>query len=30
MRMTVSVFPADRNQFIVDVGNLPEPRLGTD
>jgi len=27
MRLTVTVFPADRNQFIVDVGeNLPDPR----
>jgi GntR family transcriptional regulator len=29
MRVTVSVFPADRNQFIVDVGDLPIPQLGT-
>jgi GntR family transcriptional regulator len=29
MRVTVSVFPADRNQFIVDVGDLPAPQLGT-
>jgi len=29
MRVTVSVFPADRNQFIVDVGILPGPQLGT-
>jgi GntR family transcriptional regulator len=29
MRVTVSVFPADRNQFIVDVGNLPAPQFGT-
>jgi GntR family transcriptional regulator len=27
MRLTVTVFPADRNQFIVNVGdNLPDPR----
>jgi GntR family transcriptional regulator len=27
MRVTATVFPADRNQFIVDVGeNLPDPR----
>ena len=27
MRLTVTVFPADRNQFIVDVGDdLPDPR----
>ena len=25
MRVTVSVFPADRNQFIVDVGDVPRP-----
>jgi GntR family transcriptional regulator len=29
MRVTVSVFPADRNQFIVNVGELPAPQLGT-
>ena len=29
MRVTVSVFPADRNQFIVNVGTLPAPQLGT-
>lgn len=28
MRVTVSVFPADRNQFIVNVGDLPAPQLG--
>jgi DNA-binding GntR family transcriptional regulator len=28
MRVTVSVFPADRNQFIVNVGALPPPQLG--
>lgn len=28
MRVTVSVFPADRNQFIMDVGVLPAPQLG--
>jgi GntR family transcriptional regulator len=26
MRVTVTVFPADRNQFIVNVGNPPEPQ----
>lgn len=26
MRLTVTVCPADRNQFYVDVGNVPEPR----
>jgi GntR family transcriptional regulator len=25
MRVTVTVFPADRNQFIVNVGQVPEP-----
>ena len=29
MRVTVSIFPADRNQFIVNVGDLPAPQLGT-
>jgi GntR family transcriptional regulator len=26
MRLTITVYPADRNQFIVDVGDVPEPR----
>jgi GntR family transcriptional regulator len=26
MRLTITVCPADRNQFFVDVGNVPEPR----
>lgn len=30
MRVTVTVFPADRNQFVVDVGDIPGPRLGTE
>jgi len=30
MRLTVTIFPADRNQFIVNVGNVPSPHLGTD
>jgi GntR family transcriptional regulator len=31
MRLTVTVFPADRNQFIVDVGDdLPDPRYDGD
>lgn len=30
MRVTVTVFPADRNQFIVDVGDVPAPQLGAD
>jgi DNA-binding GntR family transcriptional regulator len=28
MRLTVTVFPADRNQFIVNVGDVPEPLPG--
>lgn len=28
MRVTVSVFPADRNQFIYDVGDPPDPQYG--
>lgn len=28
MRVTVTIFPADRNQFIVDAGAVPSPRLG--
>jgi hypothetical protein len=30
MRVTVTVFPTDRNQFIVDVGDVPEPQYGED
>jgi GntR family transcriptional regulator len=30
MRVTVTVFPADRNQFIVDVGTLPAPQYDTE
>jgi GntR family transcriptional regulator len=26
MRLTVTVFPADRNQFIINVGDVPAPR----
>jgi GntR family transcriptional regulator len=26
VRMTVTVFPTDRNQFIVNVGNVPDPQ----
>ena len=26
IRVTVTVYPADRNQFIVNVGQVPEPR----
>lgn len=28
MRLTVTVFPIDRNQFIVNVGDVPEPQYG--
>lgn len=28
IRVTVSIFPADRNQFIYDVGNPPDPQYG--
>jgi len=28
-RVTVTVFPADRNQFIVNVGNPPTPQYDT-
>jgi len=24
MRLTVSIFPTDRNQFLVNVGDVPE------
>ena len=24
MRLTITVFPADRNQFIVNIGNVPD------
>ena len=26
LRVTVTVWPADRNQFIVDVGEFPDPQ----
>ena len=26
MRVTVTIFPADRQQFIIDVGNVPAPQ----
>jgi GntR family transcriptional regulator len=29
MRLTVTVFPTDRNQFIIDVGSVPPPKPGT-
>lgn len=28
MRVTVTIFPADRNQFIIDSGKVPEPPYG--
>ncbi len=28
MRVTVTVFPTDRNQFIVNVGDVPDPQYG--
>ena len=27
MRVTVTVFPIDRNQFIIEIGDVPEPRV---
>lgn len=30
MRVTVTVFPTDRNQFIVNVGDVPDPRYDED
>jgi GntR family transcriptional regulator len=27
MRLTITVYPTDRNQFIVNVGDVPEPEL---
>ncbi|HEY6493425.1 MAG TPA: GntR family transcriptional regulator [Trebonia sp.] len=30
MRVTVTVFPTDRNQFIVNVGDVPEPEYSQD
>ncbi|MGH3256436.1 MAG: GntR family transcriptional regulator [Streptosporangiaceae bacterium] len=30
MRLTVTVFPTDRNQFIVNVGDVPEPHSPAD
>ncbi len=29
MRLTITVFPADRNQFIINVGDVPPPRSST-
>ncbi len=30
MRLTISVYPTDRNQFIINVGNVPENGLETE
>jgi GntR family transcriptional regulator len=30
MRVTVNIFPVDRNQFIVDYGEVPDPQYGPD
>jgi GntR family transcriptional regulator len=30
LRVTVTVFPTDRNQFIINVGEVPEPEYGQD
>jgi GntR family transcriptional regulator len=30
MRVTVTIFPADRNQFIVDSGKVPGPQYGAE
>ncbi len=30
MRLTITVFPADRNQFIINVGDVPPPKSSTD
>ena len=30
MRVTVTIFPTDRNQFIVNVGDVPDPRYDED
>jgi GntR family transcriptional regulator len=27
MRLTVTVFPVDRNQFIFEIGDVPEPQV---
>ncbi len=29
MRLTVTVYPADRNQFVTNVGQVPEPVMGS-
>jgi GntR family transcriptional regulator len=30
LRVTVTIFPADRNQFIFNVGNVPDPEYSAD
>ncbi len=30
MRLTITIFPADRNQFIINVGQVSPPRTGAD
>jgi hypothetical protein len=30
MRLTVTVMPTDRNQFVVNVGDLPAPSASED
>ncbi len=30
MRLTITVFPADRNQFIINVGDVPPPKSSAD
>lgn len=30
MRLTITVFPVDRNQFIINAGDVPPPRSSTD
>jgi GntR family transcriptional regulator len=30
LRVTVTVFPADRNQFIINVGDVPDPSYSAD
>jgi GntR family transcriptional regulator len=30
MRLTISIYPADRSQFVINVGNVPPPRAQVD
>ena len=30
MRLTITVFASDRNQFIVNVGHVPPPKRGAE